>query len=82
MLRMQSIKIHPEGNWTAHAAPMLEPYLDTGKPGDFGGQPERSQALTLAANAAGLKTVIHTDGDASARAALDAFDAANEAGYE
>jgi predicted amidohydrolase YtcJ len=82
MLRVQSIKIHPEGNWTAHAAPFLEPYLDTGKKGDFGVPPERSKALTLAANKAGLNTIIHTDGDASARAAIDAFEAANKAGYK
>ncbi len=79
--RIQSIKIHPEGNWTAHAAPMLEPYLDTGEKGDFGVQPERTKELTLAANQKGLVTVVHTDGDASARAAIDAFVAAREAGY-
>lgn len=81
MLRVQSIKIHPEGNWTAHAAPFLEPYLDTGKKGDFGVQPERTQALMLAANEAGLTTVVHTDGDASARAAIDAIATANKAGF-
>jgi predicted amidohydrolase YtcJ len=81
MLRVQSIKIHPEGNWTAPAAPFLEDYLDTGKAGDVGVPPERTKALTLSANKAGLTTVVHTDGDASARAAIDAFEAANKAGY-
>ncbi len=81
LLRMQAIKIHPEGNWTAHAAPFLEPYLDTGQTGDFGVQPERTRDLMIAASEAGLHTVVHTDGDASARAAIDAIAAANDAGF-
>ena len=81
LLRVQSIKIHPEGNWTAHAAPMVEPYIDDGTKGGFGVEPERTMALTLKANEMGLNTIIHTDGDASARAAIDAFEAAKKAGY-
>ena len=80
-LRVQSVKIHPEGNWTAGVAPFLEPYKHKDSKGAFNVKPEVTKAIFMAANKAGLDVVIHTDGDASTRAAVDACEAAMKAGY-
>jgi len=80
MLRCDFVKIHPDGNWNAQVSPHLEPY-STGKQGAFNIDPEKMKAVTLAANKAGLHTIIHTDGSATGRAAVDAFEAAIQAGY-
>lgn len=81
-LRVRSVKIHPEGNATARVAPFLEPYAGTDNKGSFNVAPEVSREITLLANKAGLDVLIHTDGDASSRAAVDAFEAAFKAGYK
>ena len=81
LLRVQSIKIHPEGNYTAYGAPFLEPYADRDTSGHFGVKPEQSKEIVTKANQAGLNAIIHTDGDASARAAIDAFVASTKAGF-
>lgn len=44
--------------------------------------PEVSRKIVLLANKAGLDVMIHTDGDASSRAAVDAIEAAFKAGYK
>lgn len=80
MLRCDFVKIHPDGNWNAQVSPHLEPY-ETGQQGAFNIAPEKIKAVLLAANEAGLHTVIHTDGSATGRAAVDACVAAKEAGY-
>ena len=80
MLRSDFVKIHPDGNWNAQVSPHLEPYT-TGKTGAFNIKPDKIMAVTLAANKAGLHTIIHTDGSATGRAAVDACVAAKEAGY-
>ncbi|MXU65180.1 amidohydrolase [Oceanomicrobium pacificus] len=81
-IRVQSVKIHPEGNWTAGVAPFLEPYKsDPLSKGAFNVQPEVTAEIVKLANAAGLDVAIHTDGDASTRAAVDAILASREAGY-
>ena len=81
MLRCDFVKIHPDGNWNAQVSPHLEPY-ETGKNGAFNITPDKIMAVTLAANKAGLHTIIHTDGSATGRAAVDACVAAKEAGYK
>ena len=81
MLRCDFVKIHPDGNWNAQVSPHLEPY-ETGKQGAFNIKPDKIMAVTLAANKAGLHTIIHTDGSATGRAAVDACVAAKEAGYK
>lgn len=80
-LRCDFVKIHPDGNWNAQVSPHLEPY-ETGKEGAFNIQPDKIKAVTLAANKAGLHTVIHTDGSATGRAAVDACVAAKDAGFQ
>ena len=81
MLKTIGIKIHPESSWMSHGAPMLEPYIDDGTSGGFGVSPERMMALVLAANKRGLDVATHAEGSASTRAAIDAFEAARNAGY-
>ena len=81
MLRCDFVKIHPDGNWNAQVSPHLEPYL-TGKQGAFNIKPDKIMAVTMAANKAGLHTIIHTDGSATGRAAVDACVAAKDAGYD
>ncbi|MFC4993856.1 amidohydrolase [Rubritalea tangerina] len=80
-IRCDFIKVHPDGNWNAQVSPHLEPYT-TGKQGAFNIDPVTMKAVTLAANKAGLNTIIHTDGSATGRGAIDAFEAAIKAGYK
>lgn len=80
-INVSYVKIHPEGNLTSGAAPTLEPYAGKDSKGGFNVAPEVTKELTLLANEAGMTVVIHTDGDASTRAAIDAFEAAKKAGY-
>jgi hypothetical protein len=81
-LSVRSVKVHPEGNAVARAAPFLEPYIGTDNKGSFNVKPEVSREIVLLANKAGLDVMIHTDGDASSRAVVDAFEAAFKAGYK
>jgi predicted amidohydrolase YtcJ len=80
MLRVQSLKIHPEGNWNAEVAPFLEPY-ESGKKGVFGVEPETTVAIVLAADKVGLDVFCHSDSDGTARAMIDAILASRNAGY-
>jgi len=80
MLRVQFLKVHPEGNWNAEVAPFLEPY-ESGKKGVFGVEPKTTAAIVLAASKAGLDVVSHSDSDGTARAMIDAILAARNAGY-
>jgi len=80
LLRVQSLKVHPEGNWPAEVAPMLEPY-ESGKRGKFNVDPETIAAIVLAAAKADLDVCTHSDSTGTARAVVDAVIAANEAGY-
>lgn len=80
-IRVQSVKIHPEGNSTSAVAPFLESYSHKDTKGAFNVKPEVTRAIFLEANKAGLDVMIHTDGDASTRAAVDAFEASVRAGY-
>ncbi len=80
MLRVQSLKIHPEGNWNAEVAPFLEPY-ESGKKGIFGVEPKTIAAIVLAASKVGLDVNSHADSDGTARAMVDAILAARNAGY-
>ncbi len=81
MIRCDFVKIHPDGNWNAQVSPHLEPYT-TGKNGAFNINPETIMDVTLSANKAGLNAIIHTDGSATGRAAVDACVAAKEAGFD
>jgi len=80
MHAVTGVKIHPESGILNYGAPLLDPYVGKGTKGEFGVSPERTMALVLAANKAGLDVSIHTEGDASTRAAIDAFEASLKAG--
>lgn len=56
-------------------APLLEPYEGKDTKGSFNVKPEVTREIILLANKAGLDVMIHTDGDASSRAAVDAIEA-------
>ena len=76
-LRMHSVKIHPEGNWNAEVAPFLKPY-ESGKMGVFNIEPDKIEAVMVAAAKAGLDVFIHSDSSGSARAAVDGILAARK----
>jgi len=80
LLRVQSFKIHPEGNWPAEVAPMLEPY-ETGKVGTFNVEPDKIAAIILAAAKADMDVATHSDSSGTARAVVDGILAARDAGY-
>ena len=80
MLRVQSLKVHPEGNWNAEVAPFLEPY-ESGNQGVFNVDPETTAAIVLAAAKVGLDVFSHSDSDGTARAMVDAILASRNAGY-
>lgn len=77
-LMVTSLKIHPEGNTVAGTAPHIENYQGEDHNGKFNVQPEETMAIVTKAAEAGLDVVIHTDGDRSSRAAVDAILAARE----
>ena len=81
LLRVQSLKIHPEGNTVAGTAPHTAPYVGTDNYGMFNVEPEVTKEIIGRAAKAGLDVFVHTDGDRSSRAAVDAILAAREAGY-
>ena len=81
LLRVQALKVHPEGNTVAGTAPHTAPYLGTDNYGMFNVEPEVSKEIVTRAAKAGLDVFIHTDGDRSSRAVIDAILAAREAGY-
>jgi len=81
ILRGYGVKIHPEGTFNAKTSYMLEPYEGTDTRGNANVMPDRMKELVLAANKAGLDAVIHCDGDATARGAIDAIEASRKAGY-
>lgn len=70
ILRVQSMKIHPEGNWNAEVAPFIDPY-ESGKVGSFNVKPETIKEIMTAAAEKNLDVSIHSDSDGSARAAID-----------
>ncbi len=80
-IRVQFVKIHPEGNLVSRSAPVIEPYEGQDSKGSFNVAPEVTKEIVRLANEAGIDVVIHTDGDASSRAAIDAIEAAFKAGY-
>ncbi len=77
-LRVNSLKIHPEGNTVAGTAPHLDNYPGTDQNGSFNVQPEETMAIVTKAAEVDLDVVIHTDGDRSSRAAVDAILAGRE----
>ncbi len=80
LLRVNSLKVHPEGNWPAEVAPFLEPY-ESGKVGTYNVDPETIAAVVLAAAKVDLDVFTHSDSTGTARAMVDAILAANKAGY-
>ena len=82
LLRVTSLKIHPEGNTVAGTAPHTVPYIGTDNYGMFNVEPEVTMEIVTRAAKAGLDVFIHTDGDRSSRAAIDAILAAREMGYD
>ncbi len=81
LLRVQSLKIHPEGNTVAGTAPHTEPYIGTDNYGLFNVEPEVTKEIVTRAAKVGIDVFIHTDGDRSSRAAVDAILAARKMGY-
>ena len=81
LLRVQSLKIHPEGNTVAGTAPHTEPYIGTDNYGLFNVEPEVTREIVTRAAKVGIDVFIHTDGDRSSRAAVDAILAARGMGY-
>ena len=77
-LMVRSLKIHPEGNTVAGTAPHLEPYQGSSSRGKFNVEPEVTKAIVTKAARAGLDVFIHTDGDRSSRAAINAILAARK----
>jgi hypothetical protein len=78
LLRVQSLKIHPEGNTVAGTAPQIDPYKGTNNLGSFNVEPEVTKSIVTKAAKSNLDVFIHTDGDRSSRAAVDAILAARE----
>jgi len=78
ILMVKSLKIHPEGNTVAGTAPFIEPYKDSDNRGLFNVEPEVSKSIMIKAAKADLDVFIHTDGDHSSRAGVDAILAARE----
>ena len=56
----------------AGTAPFIEPYRDSESRGAFNVEPQVTKAIVTKAAEAGLDVFIHTDGDRSSRAAVDA----------
>lgn len=77
-LRVNSLKIHPEGNTIAGTAPHIENYPGTDGNGSFNVEPEVTRAIVTKAAEVDLDVVIHTDGDRSSRAAVEAILAGRE----
>lgn len=77
-LMVRSLKIHPEGNTVAGTAPHFDNYPGTDANGSFNVQPETTKAIMTLAAEAGLDVMIHTDGDRSSNAAVEAILAARE----
>ncbi|WP_298536677.1 amidohydrolase [uncultured Algibacter sp.] len=77
-LKVTHLKIHPEGNTVAGTAPHFDNYQGMDTNGSFNVQPEETMAIVTQAAQVGLDVVIHTDGDRSTRAALNAIIAARE----
>ncbi|WP_152286601.1 amidohydrolase [Flavicella marina] len=75
-LMVTSLKIHPEGNTIAGTAPHFENYLGTNGNGSFNVQPNETMAIVTNAAKVGLDVMIHTDGDRSSHAAIEAIIAA------
>lgn len=72
-LMVTALKIHPEGNTVAGTAPHIENYPGTDGNGSFNVQPEETMAIVTKAAEVDMDVVIHTDGDRSSRAAIDAI---------
>lgn len=72
-IRVNSLKIHPEGNTVAGTAPHFENYLGTNSIGAFNVQPNETMAIVTKAVKVGLDVMIHTDGDRSSHTAVEAI---------
>ena len=72
MLRINSIKIHPEANWGTSTSLLLKGYED--QP-DYNGirgiTAERVDEMIKKANAEGIDVSVHVDGSATVRATID-----------
>ena len=77
-LMVTSLKIHPEGNTIARTAPHIDNYPGTDANGTFNVQPDETMAIVTKAAEVGLDVMIHTDGDRSSKAAINAVLAARK----
>jgi predicted amidohydrolase YtcJ len=74
------VKIFLDGAPDGYAVPFLEPYADgSGKHGVGKISPDELRDVVIAFDAQGVGTFMHSIGDASTRAALDAIEAARKA---
>jgi predicted amidohydrolase YtcJ len=79
LLSANSVKIFLDGTPIGYQAPYLEPYEDgSGEYGVGKFTPDELAAVVLAFDQAGVGLMMHSIGDASARMALDAVEAARE----
>jgi len=80
MVRVQGIKLHPEGTWSGMGVLMVEPFEGTDNYGASVVSPALMKEVVLAANAQGLDVVSHAEGSATVRGMIDAILASREAG--
>lgn len=92
LLRINGIKIHPEGNWSSKTSLQLEPYL-TGEVDEENQKPSPTaygsasvkgdlmKQVVLAANARGFDVNTHVDGSQTVRNKIDAIEASLKSGY-
>jgi len=74
------VKIFLDGTPDGYAVPLIEPYSDgSGRHGTGKLTPEELRDVVVAYDAEGVSVFMHSIGDASARSALDAIQAAREA---
>jgi predicted amidohydrolase YtcJ len=79
-LKLNHIKLLLDGNPDLHLTYLLAPYADRDDAGAPYFPPDRLAEIVRTAERLGLATVTHVIGDGAARAALDALEAARDAG--
>ncbi len=73
-VRVSALKIWTDGTFIGGSAKLLEPYADGSPAGDMFYTPNQIEAQIEAAQKAGFDTHAHTDGDATVRIVLNAFE--------
>ncbi|MFT3756348.1 MAG: amidohydrolase [Pseudoxanthomonas sp.] len=81
-LTLPGIKIFADGvlEYPAHSAALLEPYTDSGKPGELLIDPQHFGELVTAADKRGWLVHVHAIGDRAVRESLNGYEQARKAG--